>query len=196
MVAIPKEKFKEFKRSDFLLMHHNFVLMHHNFVLMHHNFVLCTTNLCLCTKILCLCTRILCYAPQFCAMHHSFALYTTMLCYAPQFCVIHHNFLPYNAVAFLFVQNSDCYTSCGIYGKPVSISYVYVFIASIPGIVGNVKMSNKIMFISWEIWYFMAGNNNNSERLLRSSGIVFPCNVYRLCGFEGSVIWCVRRHYI
>jgi len=59
-----------------------------------------------------------------------FVLYTTYF------------FLPYNAVVFLFVQNSFCYMSCVLYSKSVSISYVYV---SIYSIVGNVKVSNKIM---------------------------------------------------
>jgi len=57
-------------------------------------------------------------------------------------------FLPYNAVVFLFVQNSCCYMSCVLYSKSISISFVYVFIDSI---VGNVKVSNKKMFISWEM---------------------------------------------
>jgi len=30
--------------------------------------------------------------------------------------------------------------------------------------------------------------NNNSEVLLRSSGIIYPDNVYWLCGFEGALI--------
>jgi len=97
-------------------------------------------------------------------------------------------FLPYNAVVFLFVQNSCCYMSCVLYSKSVSISFVYV---SIYSIVGNVKVSNKIM----EMWSFMAGNNN-SEVLLRSSGIVYTDNVYWLCGFEGALILYVRRQYI